>query len=71
MAGAALLAMIGSSGERTDLGGHLFGLLCGFGAGWLLGRPLLLKLREVMWLQGVLFALSCVIIYLCWQFALQ
>lgn len=70
MAGAALLAMIGSSGERTDLGGHLFGLLCGFGSGWLLGRPLLLRLREVMWLQGVLFTLSCVIIYLCWQFAL-
>ncbi|HID02914.1 MAG TPA: rhomboid family intramembrane serine protease, partial [Desulfobacterales bacterium] len=46
MAGAALLAMIGSSGERTDLGSHLFGLLCGMASGWFLGRPTLLELRK-------------------------
>ncbi len=32
-AALALLAMLGSSGERTDLGAHLFGFICGFGLG--------------------------------------
>ncbi|MEN8142646.1 MAG: rhomboid family intramembrane serine protease [Thermodesulfobacteriota bacterium] len=38
-AGAGLLAMLGTSGERTDLGAHLWGLLvglaCGFAWSWL------------------------------------
>ena len=35
-AGASLLAMLGSSGERTDLGAHLWGLVVGLvlGAAW-------------------------------------
>ena len=33
VAGAALLAMLGSSGERTDLGGHFFGFLVGMALG--------------------------------------
>lgn len=41
-AALALLALLGSSGERTDLGAHLFGFACGFGLGlgaeYLLGR---------------------------------
>ncbi len=32
-AGVALLAMLGSSGERTDLGAHLWGLLVGLASG--------------------------------------
>lgn len=71
MAGAALLAMIGSSGERTDLGAHLFGLCCGFGMGWLLGRPLFLRLRDSMVLQTSLFLLSCGIIVFAWKAALS
>ncbi len=71
MAGAALLAMIGSSGERTDLGAHLFGLCCGFVSGWILGRPLLLRLRESVSLQISLFLLSCAIIVFSWQAALS
>ncbi len=70
MAGAALLAMIGSSGERTDLGAHLFGLCCGFVSGWILGRPLFLRLREYKLLQSSLFLLSCAVIVLSWQTAL-
>lgn len=70
MAGAAFLAMIGSSGERTDLGAHLFGLCCGFVTGWILGRPFILRLRESMWLQTSLFLLSCAIIVFSWQAAL-
>lgn len=69
MAGAALLAMIGSSGERTDLGTHLFGLCCGFGTGWLLGRPLVLRLRDSMLLQTSLFIFSCGIIVFAWKVA--
>ena len=70
MAGAALLAMIGSSGERTDLGAHLFGLCSGFVMGWILGRPFFLRLRESIWLQTCLFLLSCAIITVSWQAAL-
>lgn len=70
MAGAALLAMIGSSGERTDLGAHLFGLCCGLGSGWLLGRPLLLQWRQSMLFQTTLFILSIVTIVLAWKVAL-
>lgn len=33
--GLALLALLGVGGENTDLGAHLFGLLAGFGIGWL------------------------------------
>jgi membrane associated rhomboid family serine protease len=69
MAGAALLAMIGSSGERTDLGAHLFGLCCGFGTGWLLGRPFFLRLRNSILLQTSLFIFSCGIIILSWETA--
>ncbi len=70
MAGAALLAMIGSSGERTDLGAHFFGLCAGFVTGWILGRPLFLRLRESLLLQTSLFIFSCAIIIFCWKTAL-
>jgi rhomboid protease GluP len=70
MAGAALLAMIGSSGERTDLGAHLFGLCCGMVSGWLISRPYLLKLRQSILFQSVLFCSSVIIIYGAWKIAL-
>lgn len=70
MAGAALLAMIGSSGERTDLGAHLFGLCCGLAGGWVLGRPSLLKLRESMLFQTSLFICSVATIIIAWKNAL-
>ncbi len=70
MAGAALLAMIGSSGERTDLGAHFFGLLCGMVSGWFLSRPTLLKLRQSMLFQAILFASSISIIFTAWKIAL-
>ena len=71
MAGAALLAMIGSSGERTDLGAHLFGLLCGLISGWILGRPPLMNLRESILFQSILFCSSATIIFTAWKVALQ
>lgn len=70
MAGAALLAMIGSSGERTDLGAHLFGLCCGLACGWLLSKPPILKLRNSMLFQSTLFLLSISAIIIAWNSAL-
>ncbi len=36
-AGVALLAFLGVGDERTDVGAHLTGFLCGLGGGWLWG----------------------------------
>jgi len=71
MTGAALLAMIGSSGERTDLGAHLFGLCCGMTWGWFLCRPVLLRLRQSILFQTVLFCSSVIIIFSAWKIALM
>ncbi len=69
-AGAGLLAMLGSGGEdgaqRTDLGAHLFGLLCGLAGG--------LLLRTTGWdqqgrrrrLQSALYAAALLLIVSCW-----
>ena len=70
MAGAALLAMIGSSGERTDLGAHLFGLCCGLACGWFLSKPPIIKLRNSMLFQSALFLLSIAAIIIAWNRAL-
>lgn len=71
MAGAALLAMIGSSGERTDLGAHFFGLCSGLAAGWILSHPLVFKMRQSLLLQAILFLCSLAIITFSWQIALS
>ncbi len=70
MAGAALLAMIGSSGERTDLGAHFFGLCCGLVSGWILTRPALLQWRNSLLFQSTLFLLSGLTIIIAWKTAL-
>lgn len=74
-AGAGLLAMLGSGGEggshQTDLGAHLFGLLCGLSGG--------LVLRAAGWdqqgdnrrLQNTLFAAALLLIVLCWLLAFR
>ena len=71
MAGAALLAMIGSSGERTDLGAHFFGLCCGLVTGWALSHPLSLKMRHSLFFQTTLFLCSLAVITFSWQIALS
>ena len=38
LAGLGLLAILGSSGERTDFGGHFYGLLFGFATGFILRK---------------------------------
>ena len=60
MAGAALLAMLGSSGQRTDLGSHLFGLISGLIFGLLLETTLLSSMRTSPFLQ-----LCCLIGGIC------
>lgn len=69
MAGLALLAFLGSSGERTDLGGHLFGLLSGLIFGNLVRLPSFLVLRDSFTLQTTLGAISLSLCLLCWLLA--
>jgi len=71
MAGAALLAMTGSGGVRTDLGAHLLGMLSGFVLGGLLISPLFLKLRHSSFLQTLLFICAWVAVTFSWHSALQ
>ena len=70
MSGFALLAFLGSSGERTDLGAHLFGLLCGLVCGNFVRLPLFTTLRYSFFAQTLLGVISFGIIYACWIFAL-
>ena len=71
MAGLALLAFLGSAGERTDLGSHLFGLLCGLLAGNFVRSPFYSKFRSSFVLQILLSTLTFLIIWGCWQVALS
>ncbi len=70
MAGAALLAMVGSSGERTDLGAHLFGLVSGLFLGRILCLKPLQQIRSSFSLQTAFFILSGFFLYLSWKLAL-
>ncbi len=69
MAGLALLAMLGSEGERTDLGSHLFGLLCGLICGNFVRSPLFNSLRTSFWLQTLLGLTTLFVYYGCWLLA--
>jgi rhomboid protease GluP len=71
MAGLALLAFLGSSGERTDLGAHLFGLLCGLVAGNFVRLQVFAKLRSSFFIQTLLGAATFLIFYGTWLWALH
>lgn len=71
MAGTAMLAMVGSSGERTDLGAHFFGLIIGLAAGYLLSLELVLRLRSSLWLQTFLACSVMVCFISAWKIALN
>lgn len=71
MAGTAMLAMVGSSGEHTDLGAHFFGLVIGLMAGYLLGLKSALPLRSSFWLQVLLTGLSLGVCFFAWEIALS
>jgi rhomboid protease GluP len=67
-AGLALLAMLGTSGDRVDLWAHFFGLLAGAGigtaAGVLIARP------PGPAAQATLASLALALLLLCWTAAL-
>ena len=71
MAGMALLAMLGSSGERTDLGAHLFGLLSGLTFGWFLSREPLHNLRHSLLFQALCFLFFLSLLIGSWLLALS
>ena len=70
-AGAALLAMLGSSGERTDLGAHIWGLVVGLIMGavwhWLDNNA---HLSSRWGKQTYLLALTLLVVWLAWAKAL-
>lgn len=70
MAGSAMLAMVGSGGEHTDLGAHFFGLVIGLAAGYLLSLKPLLDLRHSFWLQLFLATISIAVWIFAWNIAL-
>lgn len=71
MAGFALLAMLGSSGERTDLGAHFFGLATGLVTGTILGIDILFNLRHNGWLQLLLTLTMLTLPVLAWSLAVN
>ncbi len=71
MSGLALLAFLGSSGERTDLGAHLFGLLCGLVSGNFVRLPIFAVLRSSFLIQTLLGGLTFAVFYFCWLSALR
>lgn len=71
LAGAfALLAMLGASGERTDLGAHLFGLLVGVGGGALTALVLTRVGRPGRWGNRAYAIIALAIIVSAWWLAL-
>jgi rhomboid protease GluP len=72
-AGIGLLAMLGSSNEsgRTDLGAHLFGLLCGTIFGLLLRLCKLDQQGERKTIQQSLLTIALLLITVCWLLAFQ
>ncbi len=69
-AGVSLLAMLGSSGERTDLGAHFCGLLAGIGIGIIVALfPAFLAWCNTWKRQFFLWALSVTVVLGCWQLA--
>jgi len=71
MSGLALLAFLGSSGERTDLGAHLFGLLCGLVGGNFVRLPVFASLRSSFAGQTILGSTVLTIFVFCWFIALN
>lgn len=70
MGGAGLLAMLGSSGVRTDLGAHLFGLLSGLLLGVCIGLLPIERLRKSPFVQNCCLLASIFIVLTCWNLAL-
>lgn len=70
-AGAGLLAMLGVEGERTDLGAHFFGFLCGILLGLAAKFLSLDKLTRNKRLQKSLLITTLGVIGICWLLAMK
>lgn len=68
-AGFGLLALLGTEGERTDLGAHLWGLASGLFCGFAWSKFRLFSLALPRWIQPVSGALVFIIIYMAWNTA--
>ncbi len=68
-AGAGLLAFLGSEGERTDLGAHFFGFVCGVCCGLALNLAGILKKTSHPLLQLIFFLLAVATILIRWFLA--
>lgn len=70
-AGAALLAMLGSGGEQTDLGAHFFGFVIGSVLGLLLGVFRVFRQLQSRGYQPYLFLIVLLALFSSWHAALQ
>ena len=70
MAGAGLLARLGSSGVRTDLGAHLFGLVSGLALGLVFGLLPIRRLKTSSFVQTCCLLIAIFTILTCWNLAL-
>ncbi|MDO5674047.1 MAG: rhomboid family intramembrane serine protease [bacterium] len=70
-AGIGLLAMLGTGGERTDLGAHLFGFVCGLVIGLLYRFSRLARLLHAPSLQHLAFLLASMVVVGAWFLAWQ
>ena len=69
-AGLSLLAMLGSGGERTDLGAHFWGLVAGCGIGVLAATfPVFLKWCNAWQRQLFFLAVFFLVVLGCWLLA--
>jgi len=69
MAGLSLLAFLGSSGERTDLGAHFFGLVTGLVVGNIVRLTSFKSYRDNTVFQAFLSLLSFLAIWFSWVLA--
>jgi membrane associated rhomboid family serine protease len=70
MAGAGLLAMLGSTGVRTDLGAHLFGLAGGLVLGIIYGLLPTDRFKTSSFVQTGCLLMTIFIVLVCWNTAL-
>lgn len=68
-AGIGLLAMLGTGGERTDLGAHLFGFVCGLLLGILYRCSRVVRLLHAPLAQHLAFLLAGMVIVSAWLLA--
>lgn len=70
-AGLSLLALLGTEGDRTDLGAHCFGFLSGLGGGLLSGGTPLVAWCRAAGPQRMMFCLVMIAVFGAWWLALD